>query len=135
MGDVKPSGKRFSPEPSAEVEPDPLLMDEVEDGMPTVPEIAALSRPGYTRSFGGMHFADEDRGVHAQQTTAYKPNNETVRLPASETAPVECGWAAQGPRIVSHQGQGGMQMAGNTKSSTRPKPAYSRNDLGGFCTS
>jgi hypothetical protein len=53
----------------------------------------------------------------------------------SETKPVECGWAPQGPRIVSHQGQGGMQMAGNGKTTTRPKPAYSRNDTGGHYTS
>ena len=58
-----------------------------------------------------------------------------VRLPMSETKPVECGWAPQGPRIVSHQGQGGMQMAGNGKTTTRPKPAYSRNDTGGHYTS
>jgi hypothetical protein len=77
--DVKPSGKPYVPDASTQAEPDPMLMDDVAEGEIPVSEIASLSRPGYSRSFGGMHFADEDKShVGAPSGLAHKPNNVTV---------------------------------------------------------
>ncbi len=48
------------------------------------------------------------------------------RLPASEAAPVECGWGSVASRIVEHRGQGATHMRGNVRplrsSPRRPSP-------------
>ena len=132
--DEKPSGKPFVPDtPAAEME-DPLSMTEMQEGDITPAEISALSRAGYGRTDGdGRFFADEEKmSGGAARAALPKPNNVSMRLPASECAPVECAWGSVQSRIVDHRGQGSMHMRGNLKAFNKPSPAYSvAHDNGG----